>query len=141
VAKFKDRLGREYELTMTVADLKPLAAVGISFAGFEVNHSSIPAAMFADPAKLMDVLLTLAHVGDDVTPEDFARGLDTAATERAIGAALEALADFSPTSHQGAAKGRLVRGAWQRGLDMMSSELSKIGVGNSPESSESTPAS
>lgn len=140
MAKFKDRLGREWVLDMTVADLKPLSAVGIQFTGFEVRAETIPPALFADPAKLMDVLMTLAHVGDDVTPEDFARGLDTAATERAIGAALEALADFSPTSHQGRAKGRLMRGAWERGLDQISSELSKIGAGSWPESSASTPA-
>jgi hypothetical protein len=139
VSKFKDRLGREWVLDMTVADLKPLSQVGIMFKGFEVQHDSIPAALFSDPAKLMEVLMVLAHVGDEVAPEDFARGFDTAATERAIGATLEALSDFSPTCPQGAAKSRLLRQAWERGLSEMSSRLSKSDVGNWPESPASTP--
>lgn len=140
MAKFKDRLGREFELTMTVADLKPLGQVGIQFAGFEVKRDTIPEALFGDPVRLMESLMILAHVGDGMTPEDFAKGFDTAATERGIGAAIEALADFSPTSPQGQAKGRLMREAWAKGLEVMSSELSKIAVGNSPASSGSTPA-
>lgn len=140
MAKFLDRLGREWVLAMTVADLKPLADVGIKFSGFEVDRGTIPAALFADPVKLMEVLMILAHVGDDISPEEFARGFDTAATERAIGASLEALADFSPTSPQGTAKGRLMREVWDKGLETMSSELSKGVAGSSPGSSDSTPA-
>lgn len=138
MAKFKDRLGREWSLTMTIGDLTPLRQVGLKFKGFEFEMETLPL-VFDDPAKLMEVLMVLAHIGDDVAPEDFARGFDTAATERAIGAMVEALADFSPTSPQGEAKGRLAREAWERGLGMMSSELSKLTAGNSPESSGSTP--
>ena len=139
MAKFADRLGRTFELAMTVADLKPLGELGITFAGFEVTWETLPLALFTDPAKLMEVLMLLAHLGPDVTPEDFGRGLDSAALERAIGAALETLADFSPTSPQGAAKSRLLREAWAKGLGVVSSECSKIGAGNSPDSSASTP--
>lgn len=140
MAKFKDRLGREWEFAMTVADLKPLAAVGIEFAGFDVKHSTIPAAMFSDPAKLMDVFMTLGHVTDAVSPEDFARGFDTDATQRGIAAALEALADFSPTSPQGRTKGRLVREVWDQAVDGLSSKLSQIDAGSLRGSSDSTPA-
>lgn len=136
MAKFKDRLGREWEFAMTVADLKPLAAVGVEFKGFDVKHETIPAALFSDPAKVMDVFMILGHVGDDVTPEDFARGFDTDATQRGVAAALEALADFSPTSPQGRTKGRLVREVWDQAVAGLSSKLSTIDASNLPASAD-----
>lgn len=134
MAKFKDRLGREWEFAMTVADLKPLAALGIEFAGFDVKHQSLPAALFSDPAKLMDVFLILGHVPDAVDPVDFARGFDTDATQRGIATALEALADFSPTSPQGRTKGRLVREVWEQAVAGLSSKLSTIDASSLPAS-------
>lgn len=124
---------------MTVADLKPLGQVGIEFKGFDVKHETIPAALFNDPAKMMDVFLILGHVGDDISPEDFARGFDTDATQRGIAAALEALADFSPTSPQGRTKGRVAREVWDHAVNKIGSSLSTINVSNLLASADSAP--
>jgi len=135
VAKFNDRLGRTWEFCMTVADLKPLAAVGIEFKGFDVKHETIPAALFSDPAKMMEVFAVLAHFDEAImSPEDFARGFDTDATQRAIAAAIEALASFSQTSPVGQTKGRVAREAWEHQVREIGSKLSTVSVSNLQES-------
>ncbi len=134
MAKFSDRLGRGWEFTMTVADLKPLAAVGIEFKGFDVKHETIPAALFSDPAKMMEVFMILAHFDDSaMSPEDFGKGFDTDATQRGIAAALEALSSFSQTSPVGATKGRIAREAWEHQVQAIGLKLSTVDVSNSQE--------
>ena len=132
MAKFKDRLGREWQFDVTVADLKLLAAVGIQFKGFDVKHETIPAALFSDPAKMMEVFMILAHFDEAVmTPEDFAKGFDTDATQRGIAAAIEALASFSQTSPVGLTKGRVAREAWEHQVQAIGSKLSTVDVSSS----------
>lgn len=96
-AKFTDRHGREWGLTLTVADLKPLRDdLKFDVTGL-ASGEQIGRVLYGDPEGLVAVLHLLAKP-TGVTPDEFADGFDGPALERAGEALLEAFADFFPRS-------------------------------------------
>lgn len=94
---FTDRHDREWKLTLTVADLKPLRDdLKFDVSGLAAGDA-LGEVLFGDPEKLVGVLHLLAKP-TGVTPEEFAGGFDGPALERGGTALLEAFTDFFPRS-------------------------------------------
>lgn len=147
MSTFKDCLGREWSLSLTVGKLKPLAAMGLNIGKLAEAGESLGTVLFGDPEKvLVPAAWILASVDEaKCSPESFADGFDGPTLEAAGEAILNAVIDFSPRSALAARiKGR-VKAALQE-MDgkilaaMDAAEASSGSVGNSPGSSASTPA-
>lgn len=137
MAAFTDRLGREWELGITVKDLKPLKAAGFDFAGFLPTEAG---SVLLDPERLVQIVRLFAHVPDAVTEEEFADGFDGPALGRAGEALLEACADFCPTSRLAQwMRGRLREGLEAMGEAVIRSIDSPGGASNSPAESADCP--
>lgn len=137
MATFTDRLNREWQLGITVKDLKPLKAAGFDFAGF--LPTELGGVLF-DPEKLVQVVRLFAHVPADVPDDEFADGFDGPALGRAGEAVLEACADFCPTSQLAA----WMRGRFRTGLEAMAETVirsidSPTAASNSPAESADCP--
>jgi hypothetical protein len=136
--KCTDKLGREWELGITVADLKALREVGFDFVTFIPEKAS---AVLFDPEQLMRVLRVFAHVPKETPDDEFNAGFDGPAMQRAGEALLEACADFSPHSRLAA----WLRGRYAKGLEILATATARVlesnlSASNSPAESPASPS-
>lgn len=87
MATFVDRHGRAWELLITLGDLPALRAAGLDLG----REGGVPGDLESYGRVLW--LLVQGRAGD-LTPEDFARGLDGPALYRALDALGDAVRDF-----------------------------------------------
>lgn len=137
---FADCLGRKWDVRLTVADLKPLKEAGLDCAALMTSLENLPDMLFGDAERLATALYRLAK--PDITPDEFAAGMDGPTLEAGGVALIEACVDFFPRSRIAAAmKGRI-----REGLAAMDEKLVSLlttsggGAGSSAASPASTPA-
>ena len=97
--KFTDAKGREWAVTITVADLKPLRDAGCDLAELAKDGERFADAMFLRSHDLGPVFWMLAKkratgLGFAITEDDFFDALDATAFDAALVAFWEAFADF-----------------------------------------------
>jgi hypothetical protein len=139
MARWKDCLGNEWEMRLTVADLKPLRELGLDASSVVTAGEKLADVLFGDPDKFCRVAHRLSRA--EVPVEQFAAGLDGPAMEAAGVALVESIIDFFPRSRLAAAmKGRVKEAitAWEAGV--VAEIESSGGAGSSPASSVPTPA-
>lgn len=140
--RFKDRLGREWALDLTVGDLPAIKdALGVDLGQALRTGEGMAEFLFADPSALVRVLWVLAEqqaTAKDVSPESFARGFDGPALERASDTLMGAVADFFPRSRIGRAIQENLPGMLREMEDAAISQISKASAGSSPGSPAST---
>ena len=143
MAKFKDARGREWVISLTVADLKKLRELGVELSPGKVDES-LGELLYAEPEKLVTVLFHLCEsqaAGQGVTPDDFAAGFTGDVLGEAGEAFAEAITDFFPRRKIGRAMAASLRTNLEAIDEKVAKSISSRGVGNSPDSSASTPAS
>ena len=139
-AKFKDRLGREWELCLTVADLKTLREVGFDLSKATGSADGLVELLFGDPERLVAACCILAHTPDSVSGDDFAAGFDGPTLEAAGLAVVEAVVDFFPRSAVAKwMKERLTQGMAEFDAELIR-KLSSVSAGSLPGTPASTPA-
>ena len=139
MATFKDCLGREYTVSITVGKLKPLREMGLEIGKIATAGESLGTLLFGDPEKLVGALYLLTDA--KVDRDDFDAGFDGPTMESAGEAILEAVCDFYPRSAVAARmKGRVKAALLEMDTAILAKMESSGSAGNSPASSESTPA-
>lgn len=139
MAKFTDREGREWSLSITVGDLKPLREFGFDLGKITGSGKLLGEVLFGEPEKLVAVLFHLCERQADqrgVGPEDFAKGIDGSTLEQAGEAMVEAAIDFFPRSRVAREwKGRM-KSLLATMDDMLVERISSVSPTNSPAASE-----
>lgn len=139
MTRFKDFLGREWSLRLTVGALGQVRReTGADLGQAMRSDQALADLLFGDPATLVSVLWVLvADQAREVTPESFANGFDGPALERATEALLAAVADFFPRSKVGAA----LRASLGRTLERMDQAVIERLAQASSNSAGSSPGS
>lgn len=119
MAKFRDCKGREWILTITNGDIKPVRdRTGIELNKLLGNKDQFAELLFGDSLKLGELIWVLCEEQVSklgISELDFGRGFDGPTIEAAQTAVMEAVADFSPRSPVGQA----IKKGWARILKEM----------------------
>lgn len=144
MTRFKDCLGREWSLRITVGALGQVRReAGVDLGQAMRSDQALADLLFGDPATLVSVLWVLVSdqaLGLEVSPDSFAHGFDGPALERATEALLAAVADFFPRSKVGQALrtslGRTLERMDQAVIERLA-QASSSSAGSSPGSLDS----
>jgi hypothetical protein len=145
-SKFKDRLGDEWELAVTVADLPDLKEVGFDAGKMFDEKDGLAARMAVDPGLVVRAVYVLCEKQAEsrgITPEAFARLFDGNTFGRAVEALTAEVAAFFPISTAGRVLSRNAPAVFAAEERAMEAELAKHlnhstsngSAGNSPVSS------
>lgn len=134
---FTDCLGREWNLRVTLADLRPLREMGIDCAKVMTAMERLPDVLFGDAERLATAVYRLS--GCKLTTDEFAEGIDGPALESAGIALVEACVDFFPHSRIAQAMKGKVREALAEMGEQVASKISNASVGSWLESQAAGP--
>lgn len=142
MSKFTTRTGEEFELLLTVADLRrvrELARVDLG-AAMKDEHALMEV-VFGSPESLVEVLYVLCQEQCEkrsITPENFARGFDGPTLEKSTEALLLAVADFFQRGRVARAIKENLPALLEKMEDVVIAEIqrrtSKASAGGSPPS-------
>lgn len=135
---FTDCLGRTFTLRLTVADLKPLREIGLDVARVVTAGEALPDLLFNDAERLATAAYKLSR--SELTPEQFAEGIDGPTLEKIGIALVEVCVGFFPNSRIARAMAGKVREAIDAMAGDVAAKISSVPVGSSPGSAASTPA-
>lgn len=100
MSQFKDCLGREWQIDLTVASLRDVRKhAQIDLGKLLKDNNAFAEFLFSEPEALVEVLWVLCREqaeAQGVDAEHFARGFDGPTGDKAAEAVLAAVADFFP---------------------------------------------
>lgn len=101
MATFRDTNGRDWHISLTVADIKRVQQLTSVLLTSLVEDKLVPLAeLIGDPVRLVDTLYAIVQPQADaagVTDEQFGRSLGGDSLEQAANAFVEGLLDFFPS--------------------------------------------
>ena len=154
---FQDNAGRAWTVTINVDAIKRVRTLAkVNLLDVLDDGCKLLAELHDDPVLLVDVLYCVCKPDADaqnVTDEEFGRGMSGDAILQAANALFEGLSDFFPNARQRAAMKELLKKTEtvvERLLDHAETTIAELdpesvaqtaiaSFGNSPESSASTP--